>query len=392
VPQLNWRSIATHAIPIAAFAVAVAVLVELTSRPRTAPVARDAAVTSEHASTPWWEEAAGLLRPTRPATPGMWTSRAELLALPTSGAAWRRVKAAADGPFGPATVAHFTADHDVHTLATALVYARTGRRTYRTKAADAIMRVLGTEEDGEAVMFARNIVCYIIAADLIDLRRHDPAREAAFRRWLAQAPSRPFKDRSLIDNDRLRTNNHGRVAGAALAAIAIYLEDHDALARTARIFKGFLGDEAYDGFRYRYGTSWQGDPRRPLGINAASARRGGHDVDGALPEEMRRGCELRWPPCRTGYAWEGLGGVVVEARLLERAGYDVWNWQDRAILRAAHFLERLDREFGGWWAEENDTWQPWLINDAYGTSFPTAPANSGKNMGYTDWLYGAVAG
>jgi hypothetical protein len=83
-----------------------------------------------------------------------------------------------------------------------------------------------------------------------------------------------------------------------------------------------------------------------------------------------------------------MEGAVVQAELLARAGYDAWNWEDKALLRAAQFLHNLDREFGGWWAEGDDEWQPWLINNAYSTDFPaTAPARSGKNMGYTDWTH-----
>jgi hypothetical protein len=83
-----------------------------------------------------------------------------------------------------------------------------------------------------------------------------------------------------------------------------------------------------------------------------------------------------------------MEGAVVQAELLARAGYDAWNWEDKALLRAAQFLYDLDREFGGWWAEGDDEWQPWLINHAYGTDFPaTTPARSGKNMGYTDWTH-----
>ena len=81
-------------------------------------------------------------------------------------------------------------------------------------------------------------------------------------------------------------------------------------------------------------------------------------------------------------------GAVVQAELLARAGYDAWNWEDQGLLRAAHFLYNLDREFGSWWAEGDDEWQPWLINHAYGTDFPApTPARSGKNMGYTDWTH-----
>lgn len=328
-----------------------------------------------------------------PAEDGIWISQDELALLPQSGPAWERVKSAADGELGPATVAEFNANHDVNTLAVALVYGRTGEASYRQKAADAIMAVIGTEVTGQAVMLSRNLVCYVIAADLIDFASMDPGREAQFRAWIDQARTRDFPDRTMIQNDELRTNNHGRMAGAARAAVAVYLDDRSELARTARVFKGFLGDhESYQGFEYRYGLTWQSDPAKPAGILPRGATKDGLDLDGAMPEEMRRGCEFQWPPCATGYAWEGLSGALVEAMILSRAGYDVWAWEDQALLRAVRFLERVDKEHGGWWATGDDAWQPWLINEVYGTSFPTEEARVGKNMGWTDWMYPAANG
>ena len=42
-----------------------------------------------------------------------------------------------------------------------------------------------------------------------------------------------------------------------------------------------------------------------------------------------------------------------------------------------------------WWAVDDDPWVPWIVNRAYGTSFPTAPvARHGKILSFGDWLYG----
>ena len=68
---------------------------------------------------------------------GIWISSAELAALPMSGPAWTRLKAAADGSLGTANIADQNSNHDVNTLAVALVYARTGTAAYRVKAANA---------------------------------------------------------------------------------------------------------------------------------------------------------------------------------------------------------------------------------------------------------------
>jgi hypothetical protein len=104
---------------------------------------------------------------------------------------------------------------------------------------------------------------------------------------------------------------------------------------------------------------------------------------------MRRGCSFAPVPCHTDYAWEALQGAVVQAELLWRAGHDAWGWQSRALLRAATYLHQLDARVGGWWAAADDTWQPWLLNHAYGTSLPAeSPAALGKVMGFTDWTHG----
>ena len=97
---------------------------------------------------------------------------------------------------------------------------------------------------------------------------------------------------------------------------------------------------------------------------------------------MRPNARVR-PPAPTGYAWEGLQGAVLQAELLRVAGYDAWNWSDRALLRATRFLYGR----AGWVAEGDDEWQPWLIDRRYGTAYRgPAPARTGKNFGYTDWL------
>jgi hypothetical protein len=165
--------------------------------------------------------------------------------------------------------------------------------------------------------------------------------------------------------------------------VAVYLGDAAELERTAQVFKGWLGDrEAYAGFTYRE-LWWQCDPAQPVGINPKGCTRAGHSIDGAQPEEMRRGGPFQWPPVETGYAWEGLQGALVQAEILQRAGYPAWEWEDQALLRAVQFLYNI-----GWEAEGDDRWQMWLINYVYGTAFPTVtPVSAGKNMGWTDWTH-----
>lgn len=327
--------------------------------------------------------------PAHAAPIGLWIAPAELAALPTSGPAWQHLKQAADGSLGTANIADQNSNHDVLTLAVALIYARTGQASYRTKAAQAISAAIGTEKGGRTLALGRNLPGYVIAADLIDLKAFDPARDAQFRSWLSAVRREPLDGLTLISTHEQRPNNWGTHAGAARIAADLYLGDAIDLAKAAAVFKGWLGDRsAYAGFKFG-DVSWQVDPKAPVGINPAGARKQGYLIDGALPDDMRRGCSFRMPPCHTGYPWGAMEGALIQAQLLSRAGYDSWAWSDYALLRAARFLAELDHAYGGWWATGDDTWQPWLINRAYGTAFPAVmPDRPGKSMGWAAWTFG----
>jgi hypothetical protein len=135
---------------------------------------------------------------------GIWLSHAEIAKLPMSGPAWDHVKRAADGWVGTPNLADQESDHDVHTLAIALVYARTGNVAYRTRAAVAIMSVIGTEAGGRTLALGRNLLSYVIAADLIDLRSFNAAQEAKFRAWITAVRTDPLDGLTLIGTHEKR--------------------------------------------------------------------------------------------------------------------------------------------------------------------------------------------
>jgi hypothetical protein len=323
------------------------------------------------------------------AVPGIWTTPAELASKPTSGPAWSNLKKAADGNPGTADLSDQNSDHDINILASALVYARTGASIYQGKAAAGIAAAIGTEAGGRTLALGRNLASYVIAADLISLRDADPALDARFRAWLSAVRTENLGGESLISTSEARPNNWGLMAGASRVAADAYLGDQVDLDRAARVFKGWLGDRAsYASFKYG-DVSWQADPSRPVGIQPVGATKKGLLIDGALADDMRRCGKFNVPPCHTDYAWEGMQGVVVEAMILARRGYDAFGWQSRAVLRAAQLLDRLDQSYGTWWATSDDEWQPWIINRAYGTTFrASTPASPGKIMGWTDWSLG----
>jgi hypothetical protein len=322
------------------------------------------------------------------AVEGLWTSRGELMARPTSGAAWDALKRAADAAGGPASIADQDSDHDTRTLAAALVAARTGDRPALMRAVAGIAAAIGTEAGGRTLALGRNLPSYVIAADVIGLRRVAPPIDARFRAWLAAVRRAPLDGDTLIATHEQRPNNWGTMAGAARIAADLYLRDTADLLRAIYVFKGWLGDRtAHTAFHFG-DLSFQADPARPLGINPAGAVKSGVSVDGALPDDMRRGCSFQAAPCHTVYPWEALQGALVQAELLSRRGADAWGWSDRALLRAALYLHRLDLRHGGWWAQSDDTWQPWLLNHAYGPWLrATSPSTPGKVMGFTDWTH-----
>ena len=320
------------------------------------------------------------------AGPHLIASAAQIARLPRSGAAWRSLKKAADSNAGTPNLSDQDSDNDVIVLAKALVYARTKVVRYRTAVFNNLKGVIGTEAGARSLAVGRNLPSYVIAADLISLPRWRPAfNNRSFRPWLRRMLTKNLDGDTLISTQETRPNNWGNHAGAARAAIAIYLGNRYQLARTAKVFHGYLGDRAaYAGFRYG-DLSWQCNPAKPVGINPKGCIKAGHVIDGVLPDDMRRGGSFQWPPSHTGYPWEGMQGAVLEAELLTRAGYPAWTWNNRALLRATQFLYNRV----GWAAASDDDWQPWLIDYRYGTRFRrAAPTHPGKNFGWTDWLYG----
>jgi len=313
---------------------------------------------------------------------GIWLSPAEIAVLPMSGTAWDRLKAQADQPAGTPLLSNQDQMNNVYVLAKALVYVRTGRTSYRNEVRTACMAAIDTELGGRTLALGRELAAYVIAADLVGL---EPQEDERFRAWLRRCLSENLAGLTLRSTHERRPNNWGTHAGASRAAVAVYLGDRTELARTARIFKGWLGDRAtYAGFSYG-DPSWQADPLRPVGINPAGATRSGYSIDGVLPDDQRRGGAFVWPPPHENYVYEALQGAVVEAVILSRAGYDVWNWRDRALLRAYTWL-RNQAQFP---PQADDTWQMPIVDRYYGTRYWNGSSTRpGKNMGWTDWTHG----
>ena len=324
---------------------------------------------------------------------GIWIDRTELMSRPMSGTAWTNLMNTARGTCQTPDLSDQEDMANVCVMAKALVFARTGQAAYRTTVVAAISAIVNSGVyNGRALALGRELAAYPIAADLIDLKNYDRALDSRFRQKLAALLTTPMTDgpRHLIECHELRPNNWGNHCGASRAAVAAYLGDTAQLARTAKVFKGYLGDRAsYAGFKYGDDLSWQCNPTAPVGINPMGCRIGSSLVGGVLPDDQRRAGGYSWPPPKENYVYEGLQGAMAEAVILKRAGYDVFSWQNRALLRAFQWLQAQARFL----AEGDDLWLPHLVNYYYGRG--TLPAVSGvragKNVGWTDWTHSGVA-
>jgi hypothetical protein len=319
------------------------------------------------------------------AAQGIWISAQELAQIPMTGKGWQALIAEANQATGTPDLSNQDDPTNVRVLAKGLAFARSGNHKFRNEVIEAINAAMGTEAGGRTLALGRELLAYVIAADLVGL----PADvDQTFRAYLRDVRNKDLDGRTLIDTHEDRPNNWGCHAGATRLAIAVYLGDQADIERAAKVFKGYLGDRAaYASFTYG-DLAWQADPAKPVGLNLRGATKNGHPLDGSLPEEMRRSGGFVWPPPKENYAWEALQGAVAQGVILHRLGYDVWNWQDRALLRAFLWLHQQ----ASFPAEGDDAWQTHLFNFYYGLSYPADEgAGPGKNIGWTGWTHGPLA-
>jgi len=310
----------------------------------------------------------------------------DLAPLPTSGPEWDNVKRAADTDLSGGELG-VRDDHNTRTMAAALVALRLNSDVYRAKVRESLRGVMANPiYSGDPLANLRRLGAYAIAADLIDLKTFDPAFDLQFRDWLDRARKDPLDGENTAQYHERRPNNWGTHACVGRVAAARYLGDNAEIQRAAYVFRGWLGDRTqYTGFTYG-DLWWQADPTKPVGINPLGATIQGQNVDGVLPEEERRSGAFTWPPYKENYVYTGLEGAVGCAVLLSRLGYDVWNWSDRAMLRAYIWVNNV----ANYPAVTNDGWQPVIINKIYGTNFPVPSISTispGKNIGWGEWTH-----
>jgi Divergent InlB B-repeat domain len=322
------------------------------------------------------------LAPHAIAQKGIWTSAAELAQLPTSGPAWEAVLEGANEDCSLPDVSNQDDNTNVYVLAAAIVYARTGNPIYKDKVVAACEHLTGTgHPEGNTLAWARETGAYALAADLVGYK------DMAFATWLLKMAEIYVAndDRTMRDMFEKRSNNWGAHAFGSLCAIYSFIEDTTAL-REIRDYwvQGVLGPNP--GFKYDKDVSWHANPDSLRLINPRGAIKKKMNIDGVIPDDLRRGGSFHKPPGYTEYPWEFLQGIILAARILDRAGMPVWAAGDSAIYRAARCLQiRFEKDYGGWAAGGDDEWMLPFLDEAYGTQWSDNQPRlwqHGKNAGW----------
>jgi hypothetical protein len=343
---------------------------------------------------------------------GIWVDPAQLMSQPMSGLAWERLLEDAARDHGRANIADQDSNHDVYTLAAALVCARASQHC--DKARQGVLDAIGTEVGARWLAVGRNLGAYVIAADVLNMRADgvpdsDGTRvEAWIEGWL----SKELLENNSSERRAMRPFHSGINAAAqegfAFVAVAAYLRQGAALDRAWDAFRTFVCDPGAPDNEHisldpAVKDGWTHDGQRPCAVNPSGARKtvssglrgagGTYSIDGALVGDMRRGGVFQWKPSYTSYPWVGLEGLVPAAVMLSRAGYPAFEAADRAVLRTHEYLWQLrnatgePRWFDGMRAREIVQ----LVNVFYRTSFPVQDVtDGGATVGYTAWTHPIV--
>ena len=310
---------------------------------------------------------------------GVWSSAAELSGKPMSGEAWTELLKFADADTSSPNVSDQNDPTNVRVLAAAIAFARGGDAKYKAKVEAACVKVQGTEKGGRTLAWGREAGAYAMAADLVGYST------PAFTAWLKNvADGEKGSDLNITLRDMFykRPNNWGSMGFGSLTAIYRFLGD-EALLKNVRDYwaQGVTGKNP--GLTYGSDISWHADPNDLRLINPKGAMKQGVNIDGIIPDDMRRGGPFTTgTPAGTGYPWEHLQGVLMGARVLERAGMEIWSVDDQAIRRAASALQ--DRIQGSFTCTGDDLWQLAFLDQAYGTTWSGSQNvwRAGKNTGF----------
>lgn len=346
------------------------------------------------------------------ARPGIWVDPEALADYPASGPAWEAIEDEASGDLGTADVSDQDSEHDTRTLAAALVCVRLEDPGVCDKARAAVVSAIGTEEGGRWLAVGRNMVAYVIAADLLGLRADDDPESdgSKVEAWFANMQERTLQHNNDPDEQVPLVSfgsgsNASAQEGAVYIALAAFLEDEDRLEHGWETYRTYVCDPGAtdpENIDLDKGiqAGWAHDDDDPCAIAPAGAEKvvpGGlpgagetHRLDGAIINDMRRGDDYQWPPVYTQYPWVGIEGFVSAAVLLDRAGYPAFQIADEAPWRALDYLWFLREQTGddAWFDGKRADEMTHLVNVAYDEDWPTQEAvGAGRIVGFTDWTH-----
>lgn len=324
-------------------------------------------------------------------TKNIWLSQAEILRLPTSGAAYDAVVSAANSSWGTARLDDNNSQHDVKTLAGALVAVRNDDAAMRDKTRAAIMDATQSPTY-RALEASRGVQAYVIAADIVGLNATDTE---TFRAWLNALIHEELEGghsggQSIVEVAELSPSNWGCHARASATAAALYLGDTALFDRMVTAQRAWIGQTGYVGqFKYT-STDWHPDNHPPRGIahpGAVENHNGAqYDTAGVMAEDQRRAGEPTFPPPGENYAYEAMQGCMATQIMQDRAlGGWTQEWSKAPFERAIWFL----------WVKasypyEGDDQFIGPMFDFYANPFPEQSTSSnwtGKGLGWTHWTH-----
>jgi len=179
------------------------------------------------------------------------------------------------------------------------------------------------------------------------------------------------------------------LTGARYGALGVIDNQGQALERFLTTGAGFLYRDTWAISRDEHGWSTAPDRSRPIPpVNPPGARIEGHDVDGIMVADMRRGSErFGWPPDFTTYPREALSGRVIQAEIIHRLGSDPFAWGDEALRRIAVRLIALEAETGDDW-HEADQAPMWILRERYpAADLEVGEPVVGRMIAGTDWTH-----
>lgn len=328
------------------------------------------------------------------ATGHIWVDVSTLPSKPRTGRGWNNMYSMAKNSMpGPVTVSDQNSSTGAWMQACSYVYAATGDTAFLSKVTTGFKSLVSPSLPiDRALALARELQGYVAAAEGIQLAKVDPDLDAAVKakfRYFLTCPTKSGPA-SLTKSMEDRANNWGTHAMAAVLLAARYIGDTAVFNHAVQVFRGYLGDRsAYAGFKYDQPgwEEWQADPKNPVGINPKNATIQGHNVDGALPEEMRRGGGFAWPlpaTMPTPYPWEAEQGIGVSMAVALNAGVDLRPASDWAHKRSVKWLYEVAK----WPISGDDAFQAPLLNWLYPDLKLSVPdGGPGKGMAWTEFTH-----